>query len=165
LNLDLEGLTLIGLALQFVALIGTVYAFYRQLKAQRHELQEQTKVQLSQGYYNAILLGERPVEMLIEDESLARIAHIGYSTPESLSEVEWIRFASFMFLQFNAWEFFYYQYRDGQIRKELWVGAENYYRDLVETKPGLPKFWKESALYYDEPFRSYVSQEFAMRHT
>ena len=140
-----------------------MYAFYHQLKAQRLELHENTKVQLSQGYYNAILVGQRPLEMLIDDDNLARIAEGGYEKPETLSAVEWATFGNFMFLQFNAWEFYYYQHRDGQIRKELWVGAENYYRWLIDTKPGLSRFWAEWNVTYDDPFRSYVTQEFAKK--
>ena len=161
MKLDLETLTALGLALQFFALAGTLYAFYHQLKAQRRELHENTKVQLSQGYYNAILLGQRPLEMLVEDDTLAAIVELGYATPEAMSSVEWARFTNFMFLQYNAWEFYYYQHRDGQIRKELWVGADNYYRWLIDTKPGLPRFWEEWNVSYDEPFRSYVTEAFA----
>jgi hypothetical protein len=101
--------------------------------------------------------------MLIEDEKLARIATIGYAKPETLNEVEWARFGNFMFLQFNAWEFFYYQNIDRQIPKELWIGADHCYKDLIEKSPGLPRFWSEWEVSYDEPFRSYVTQEFANR--
>jgi hypothetical protein len=150
-------------ALQFIALAITFYAIYRQLRAQQLQIQENTKVHLSQGYYNAILLGQRPLEMLIEDDGLARIASLGYATPEALNEVEWAKFGNYMFLQFNAWEFFYYQHRDGQIPKELWEGAYGYYRDLIDTRPGLARFWAEFEGSYDEPFRSYVAQEFGSK--
>lgn len=150
-------------ALQFFALAGTFYAIYRQLRAQQREIRESTKAQLSLGYLNAIRLGHRPLEMLVEDESLARITTIGYANPDSLSDIERERFGNFMFLQVNAWEFFYYQYRDRQIPKELWTGADAYYKNLIERSPGLPRFWSEFEASYDEPFRSYVAQEFAKR--
>ena len=124
--INTDGLAIVGpgsewfwTMLQFTALIITFYAIYRQLRAQQLQIQENTKVHLSQGYYNAILLGQRPLDMLIEDASLAKIANIGYVTPEALDDVEWARFGNWMFLQFNAWEFFYYQHHDGQIPKEL----------------------------------------------
>lgn len=168
--INVDGLAFIGpgsewfwTALQFAALASTFYAIYRQLRAQQLEIQESTKAQLSLGYNNAIRLGQRPLEMLIQDESLARIANIGYAMPETLSELEWARFANFMFLQFNAWEFFYYQHRDRQIPKELWVGADNYYRDLIDTKPGLSRFWAEFERGYDQPFHSHVAEEFARK--
>ena len=151
------------IALQFIALGGTFIAIYRQLRTQQVEIKESTKAQLSLGYHNAILLGQRPLEMLIEDESLARIADVGYVTPEALTAVDWARFGNFMFLQFNAWEFFYYQKRDRQIPKELFVGADSYYKALIATRPGLPRFWADFEDAYDEPFRTYVNEEFRKR--
>lgn len=41
------------------------------------------------------------------------------------------------------------------------MGAYGYYRDLIETRPGLARFWAEFEGSYDEPFRSYVAHEFA----
>jgi hypothetical protein len=162
-----EGLALVGsgsewfwIALQFFALAGTLYAIYRQLRAQQIEIQESTKAQLSLGYNNAILLGQRPIEMLVQDETLAKIADVGYATPEKLNAVQWARFGNFMFLQFNAWEYFFYQQRDHQIPNELFVGADMYYRTLIDTKPGLSRFWTEWQATYDEPFRSYVGGYF-----
>lgn len=35
------------------------------------------------------------------------------------------------------------------------------FKELVETKPGLTRFWSEFHTSFDEPFRSYVTQEFA----
>jgi hypothetical protein len=149
------------IALQFFALAGTFFAIYRQLRAQQREIRESTKAQLSLGYNNAIRLGQRPLEMLIQDDKLARIASVGYATPDKLNVADWARFGNFMFLQFNAWEFFYYQHRDRQIPKTLWVGADGYYRNLIETCPGLLRFWAEFQQSYDEPFRSYVVEAFA----
>ena len=41
-----------------------------------------------------------------------------------------------MFMQFNAWEYLYYQHNDRSIPKELWVGADAFHKGLVETQPG-----------------------------
>jgi hypothetical protein len=68
-----------------------------------------------------------------------------------------------MFMQFNAWEYFYYQHRDGSIPKELWVGADDYHKGLVATKPGYARFWAESRTSFDEPFRSETTREFAQK--
>ena len=68
-----------------------------------------------------------------------------------------------MFMQFNAWEYFYYQHRDGSIPQELWVGADAYFKGLIATKPGYARFWSESQVSFDEPFRSYAATEFATK--
>jgi hypothetical protein len=83
--------------------------------------------------------------------------------PEELSDVDWSRCTNYMFVQFNAWEYLYYQHHDGSIPKELWVGADAFHKSLVETKPGFVRFWAENQSSFDEPFRSYVAHEFARR--
>ncbi len=41
------------------------------------------------------------------------------------------------------------------------MGAEAYFKGLVATNPGLTRFWSEFQASFDEPFRSYVAEEFA----
>jgi hypothetical protein len=150
-------------ALQFTALAITFIAIYRQLRTQQLQIRDNTKLLRSQAHYNALMLIQRAWEMLIENESLASIINVGYATPDAMSDDDWLRCNSFMFLQFNAWEYLYYQHRDGSIPKELWVGADAYFRVTVETKRGLTRFWSEFHTSFDEPFRSYVAQEFAKK--
>jgi hypothetical protein len=66
-------------------------------------------------------------------------------------------------MQFNSWEYMYYQHRDGSIPKQLWVGADAYFKSLVQTKPGYVRMWNEVEEAVDEPFRSYAAQEFRQR--
>jgi hypothetical protein len=166
--INTDGLALIGpgsewfwTALQFTALAITFVAIYRQLRAQQLQMRENTKVLRSQAHYNALVLLQRPWEIVIENESLAKIVSVGLSTPEALSAADWLRCSNHMLLQVNAWEYFYYQHRDESIPKELWVGTDAYYRGLLQTEPGLQRFWSEFQGVYDEPFRSYVGQELA----
>lgn len=125
------------------------------------QIRDNTKVLRSQAHYNALSLAQRPMEMMIENESLASVVNRGYASPLALSADEWARFGNYAFIGFNAWEYLYYQNRDRAIPKELWVGADAYFKELVETKPGLTRFWSEFHTSFDEPFRSYVTQEFA----
>jgi len=157
-------------ALSGIALVVTFLAIYRQLRLQQTQMRETTKVLRSQAHYNAEMLGQRPLEMLIDDKDLADVVTTGYSAPGSLSEADWFRCSNYMFLQVNAWEYFYYQSRDNSIPKELWVGANAYFRDLVSasfgvTRPGMARFWSEYREAFDEPFRGYVDAEFAKRPT
>jgi len=78
-------------ALQFTALATTFYAIYRQLRIQQLQTRENTKVLRSQAHYNALLLAQRPFEMMIENESLARVVNVGYATPDALSADDWAR--------------------------------------------------------------------------
>jgi hypothetical protein len=163
-----DGMTLIGpgsewfwTALQATALAITFIAIYRQLRTQQRQIRDNTKLLRSQAHYNALMLFSRPWEIVIENEGLANIVSVGLATPEALSAGDWLRCSSHILLSVDAWEYFYYQHRDDSIPKELWVGGDAYYRSLVQTKPGLSRFWSEFEAVYDEPFRSYVAGEFA----
>ena len=162
-----EGLALIGpgsewfwTALQFIVLTVTFYFIYRQLQAQNTEMQENTKLLRSQAHHNALTLSQRARELLIENEGFAQIVNVGYTTPDALSDVDWARCSSYMFLQFNQWEYLYYQHRDGSIPSGYWVGAEDYYRNMVAGRPGYARFWSGNKSSFDEPFRSYADLAF-----
>ena len=166
--INTEGLALFGpgsewfwTALQFTALAITFYAIYRQLQAQRTQMEENTKLLRSQAHHNALALSQRARELLIENENFAHVAHVGKSTPDALSEIDWARCSSYMFLQFNQWEYLYYQHRDGSIPTEYWIGAEDYYRNMVRGRPGYARFWSGNKTSFDEPFRSYAAEAFA----
>ena len=49
----------------------------------------------------------------------------------------------------NQWEYLYYQHRNGSIPAEYWVGAEDYYRNLVAAKPGYHRFWSGNQSSFD----------------
>jgi hypothetical protein len=170
--INTEGMAFIGpgsewfwIALQFIALSITFIAIYRQLRTQQGQIRDNAKVLRSQAHYSALMVAQRPLEMLIGDEGLARIVNVGHSTPDALSEVEWARYGSYLFLLFNGWEYFYYQHRDASIPKEIWVGADGYFKGLVETKPGVTRFWSEFQTSFDEPFRSYAAGKFVTKPT
>ena len=95
-----------------------------------------------------------------DNASLASVVGAGYAMPEGLSPSDWARFSAYSFMQFNAWEYFFYQFHDGSIPKELWAGADATFKDMVRTKPGLGRFWAEARISFDEPFRSIVDREF-----
>jgi hypothetical protein len=127
------------------------------------QIRANTKVLRSQAHYNALSLAQRPFEMAITDQSLADLMETAYASPEKLNEGQWSRCRNDLFMQFNSWEYLYYQNTDGSIPKQLWVGSDAYFKELVATKPGLKRFWSEYQHAFDDPFRSYVNNEFAKR--
>jgi hypothetical protein len=127
------------------------------------QIRANTKVLRSQAHYNALSLAQRPFEMAIADQGLADLIETSYASPEKLSEGQWFRCGNYLFMQFNSWEYLYYQNIDGSIPNQLWVGADAYFKELVETKPGLKRFWSEYKHAFDDPFRSYVANEFAKK--
>ena len=147
--------------LQFAALAITFVAIYRQLRAAQRQTAENAKVLRSQAHYNASMLSQRPWEMLIQDESLARVVSAGYDRPATLDDAAWARFSHYVFMQLDGWEYLYYQHRDGAVPEELWAGADAYFRSLVRDRPGIGRFWSQQASAFAEPFRSYVEAAFA----
>jgi hypothetical protein len=165
-----SGLTLIGpgsewfwTAISGLALVITLLALYRQFRLQRQQIRENTKVLRSQAHYNALTLLQQSWRLYLENESLAAIVETGYQNPEKLSDVDWARFTAYSYMQFNGWEYCYYQFRDGSIPRELWIGTDNTLKDWIRTKPGLARFWSECRLSFDDPFRSEVDREFVRR--
>lgn len=166
--INTDGVVLLGqgsewfwTALSGIALVVTFLAIYRQLRLEQTQLRENTKILRSQAHHNAVTLGSRPLEMLIQDPGLAEIVTVGLATPESLSEADWFRCGTFILLQVNAWEYQYYQSRDGSIPAELWIGADAYFRDHVASRAGMRRFWGNYRETYADPFRSHVDSELA----
>lgn len=127
------------------------------------QVRANTKVLRSQAQFNALSLAQRPFEMVIDNEGLSKVLNVCFATPEKLSPEEWIRCSYFMSMQFHAWEYLYYQNRDEWIPKELSVGADESFKQFIETKPGYGRFWSEWQNAFDESFRSYMTNEFAKK--
>lgn len=58
------------------------------------QIRDNTKVLRSQAHYNALSLAQRPMEMMIENESLANVVHRSYANPDAVSGDEWARFGT-----------------------------------------------------------------------
>ena len=128
------------------------------------QISHNTKLLRSQAHYNAIDLGQRPFELLIENENLAAVMLRCDAQPAEVVPTDWSRCLHYYFMLFNAWEYFYYEHRDEAIPKELWVGADGYYKSLVATRPAFARAWNEISMGFDEPFNSYVAREFAQKN-
>lgn len=126
------------------------------------QINSTNKLLRSQAHYNALTLGQRPLELMVENESLAGTVNRCDAQPSEVTAADWSRCLNYYLMQFNAWEYFYYQHGDDAIPKELWVGADAYFKLLIADKPGYTRFWKEFGTAFDEPFRSYVAREFSM---
>ena len=125
------------------------------------QISHNTRLLRSQAHFNAITLGQRPLELMVENENLAEVMQRCNQRTAEVAEADWERCLNYYFMQFNAWEYFYYQHGDEAIPKELWVGADAYFKSLMPIKPGFHRAWNEIAVGFDEPFRSYVTAEFA----
>ncbi len=92
---------------------------------------------------------------LAADGELMQISINGLRDYAALPEVDKARFvATFMaFLSFSQNAF--YQWRDGSLTPQLWVGWEALMINLVRA-PGGKLFWAERAYVFGEEFRAHV---------
>ena len=127
------------------------------------QINDNTKLLRSQAHYRALSLAQKPLEMMVENESLAGAVIECDANPNGVAATTWARCANYYFMQFNSWEYMYYQNRDRSIPQQLWVGADAYFNTLLQTKPGYLRFWNEMETAFDEPFRSYATQESRQR--
>lgn len=111
----------------------------------------------AQTYYNAMTIAQRPFEILIADEDLAQIVETGEKDPDALSPAEWKVFCGFTVLEFNAWEYIYNLDKTSSVPTSLADTANAYYGDLVKTRPGVRRFWKEYSIAFVEPFLSHAN--------
>ena len=125
------------------------------------QVSDNNKLLRSQAHYNALELGQRPLELVLENESLADVLLKCEKDPQTIDPTSWERCSTYYFLETNSWEYFYYQHIDGSIPPQLWRGADAYFKKKVITNPGYARFWSEMQIAFDEPFRSYVAAEFA----
>ena len=124
------------------------------------QVSDNNRLLRSQAHYNALELAQGPLEMLVDNEDLARIVVQCDAEPNSVGPTDWERCANYYFMLFNGWEYLYYQNIDGSIPPQLFRGADAIFKQFVETKPGYQKFWADFQVAFDEPFRSYADSEF-----
>jgi hypothetical protein len=123
------------------------------------QISDNTKLLRTQSHFNALLLGQRPLEFMVANQDLAGVISQCDTSPDRVSAETWERCLNYYFMQFNAWEYFYYEYSDGSIPRQLWNGADGYFKTLTRAKPGYVRFWSEMQGGFDEPFKSYAAQE------
>ena len=124
------------------------------------QISDNTKLLRSQAHFNALLLGQRPLELMVANESLADAVVQCDGSPDHVTATTWERCLNYYFMQFNAWEYFYYENNDEAIPRQLWTGADEYFKALIGTKPAYVRFWSEQHGGFAEPFKSYATQHF-----
>jgi hypothetical protein len=79
-------------------------------------------------HFNGVSLGQRPIEMMIENEKLANAVNVYNATPNAVSADDWDRCLNYNLMIFNAFEYWFYEHQDGSIPDDLWLGADTYWK-------------------------------------
>ena len=146
----------------FIAEIAGAFAVVMSVVYLAVQVSDNNRLLRSQAHYNALSLGQRPFELMLENENLSKLIFSCNHDAVSVDPIDWERCSNYYFMQFNSWEYFYYQYADGSIPAQLWRGADAYFKQEVLTNSGFARYWSEGQIAFDEPFRSYVMAEFAV---
>jgi hypothetical protein len=125
------------------------------------QITENTKALRSQAHFNGLSLGQRSLELLIEHDSLDRAVSTCAAAADAVSADNWNKCLNYYLMSFNAFEYWYYQHADGSLPDYLWTGADTWWKSQIETNPAIRRFWEESKEFFDDPFRSYISRQFA----
>ena len=116
----------------------------------------------SQTHYNALMLAQRPMEMLIQNPELGSLLTKGSGDANSLSSTEWDRLSHYIFLLFNAWEYTFLLNESGHVSPELWQGHNGYMESYISIHPISERFWTEFQTSFSDVFRSYVDGRLAV---
>jgi hypothetical protein len=121
------------------------------------QISDNSRLLRSQSHYNALELAQEPLRMMVEDGDLAELILECDESLDQVSPGQRSRCENYYFIQYNSWEYLYYQNGDESIPSHIWVGADAYYRDELKTKDAYGKFWSSYKIAFDDPFKSYVN--------
>jgi hypothetical protein len=127
------------------------------------QIRANTKVLRSQAYYNALSLAQRPYEMAIADQGLADLIETSYASPEKLTQQQWVRCANIYSCNSIPGNICTIKTSMAPFPGNFGSAPTPTSKELIKTKRGLKRFWSEYQHAFDDPFRSYVTNEFAKK--
>jgi hypothetical protein len=88
------------------------------------QVDENTKQLRTQSHFNAASLGQRPLEIILENKDAFEDVSFCNITPGDASKDRRERCSAYYLMLLNAWEYFFYQEQDESIPKYLGTGAD-----------------------------------------
>jgi hypothetical protein len=97
---------------------------------------------------------------LVADEAVAELTlrFLGSTDWSNFSETDRFRTVVLFTSMIRVYESAYYQWSEGNLAPEIWVGWEATIRG-VAPMPGVSIFWDERRLYFDNRFRDYFEEQ------
>ncbi len=92
---------------------------------------------------------------LLQDPELAWTFQVGTEDPSQLDEKEQARFIELCFSLLRMFEDAHYQYHQGALDPEVWVGYEKLYAAYAKA-PGFQAYWKERRETFRPEFRQFI---------
>jgi hypothetical protein len=144
----------------FVAEIAGAAAVVVSLVYLSRQIRDNNKLLRSQAHYNALSLVQRPLEMMVENESLSGVLSQCDADPNGVPATTWQRCLNYYLIQIDSWESMYYENHDGSLPQQIWSGADAYFKSVVQKRAGYVRFWNEAETAFGEPFRAYAARVF-----
>lgn len=117
----------------------------------------QTQV-LSQRGVDELLFArnEESNRILIENPDIAEIFVRARKDPDSLTEVERVRYLAYEHNLIDNWEIAYYAHFDGVLTDQYWLEWDQYYKNQMKRRPRFA--WTENRHLFVGPFARYVDE-------
>lgn len=94
--------------------------------------------------------------MIAGDSEFAEIMHKGSLWPESLSDVERLRFNAWFYSYYNHLDFAYQQYLAGQLESSMWNNMAKDIPLFLANLPGATEWWSKDKVRFSREFVDYV---------
>ena len=120
------------------------------------QIADNNRLLRTQAHFNVMEVAQRPVEIMLESETLAELLLECAEDPSGVAEDVWLKCSYYIFMQANAWEYTYYQHIDGAIPASFWPGVDAYMTNEAKSNRAWVRFWYENGSAFGEPFHTHA---------
>jgi hypothetical protein len=113
-------------------------------------------------YQENINYGRDQIELLLSDENkdLAEIVYRAEKDPDSLSDIEFEKFALFTAWRMAVWETMFMNRDEGLVDDRHWLNTDAWYASILSRGPGYSRWWEAVRHGYDQGFQEHVDRAF-----
>lgn len=122
------------------------------------QTRQNTKAQRSSTAQSANEMAMSIYKPIVAGPDVAELVLRGLRDPESLTDVETMRFTAHWQNSLFTWQNWFYQRNQGALDDGIWLGFSKVLVDVLQT-PGLANFWQHRRHYFSDEFRMFVETE------
>ena len=154
----LESLGNLGDFIGGIAVVATLIYLAVQVRQNTKQIAQSSDRIHAQTYRDDQSAHSSTAALVVQDPELAEIFRRGNVDPESLSEVEWIRFTFFYGTMLSNYQSTLYQLQQELLEPDLWENQMSNIKFLLRT-PGGKKYWETMGFMHTRALRSFVDRE------
>lgn len=92
-----------------------------------------------------------------ENREFAEFIAQRHESPDTVDEMDWMRFVHFAYGTFGIWEHAYISHQRGLIDDEIWTAWDLAAKSIFVNN-GYRKFWSQERTAHSPNFRAYIDQ-------